>query len=631
MKDAAERLHRIWASPPGFGGWLAQVNHRAIGKRYLVTSFFFFLVAGLQALVMRVQLAAPHMKVLSAEQYNQFFTMHGTTMMFLFVLPFLEGLAIYVVPLMIGARDMAFPRLNAFGYWIFLISGTVLLLSFVTGNAPNSGWFNYVPLTGRGFSPGPNIDYWVTMVTFLEVAALVAAAELIVTIFMQRAPGMSLDRMPLFVWAVLVMAFMIVFAMPALVVASLFLGLDRLVGTHFYDAAAGGDPILWQHLFWFFGHPDVYIMLAPALGVVSTVIPVFSRRPIAGYRLMALSIVAIGFISFGLWVHHMFATGLPILGINFFVAASMMITIPSGIQIFGWIVTMWKGNVRITTPMLYAIGFLVLFILGGITGIMVAAAPFDWQVHDTYFIVAHFHYVLVGGVVFPIFAAIFYWFPKMTGRLLSEKLGRASFWLVFVGFNVTFFPMHVIGLQGMPRRVFTYPPETEWSPLNLVATLGAFAMGAGVFLVLLNAIAAALGKRRAGDDPWQADTLEWATSSPPPQYNFQRVPFVTSAHPLWQSEHPVDGDAGPELAWRERMANAETDERETPCTTPLDADPDHRLILPGPSLWPMALAFAATVAFLGAMVHPTVVVLGGVLAGGALIGWHWPSRSEASP
>jgi cytochrome c oxidase subunit I+III len=627
LEAACKRLDRVWAVPPGFGGWLSAVNHRTVGMRYMVTAFLFFLVAGVEALVMRIQLVAPGMEVLDPDLFNQFFTMHGSTMMFLFLVPFLEGLGIYLLPLMLGARDMVFPRLNAFGYWIFFFSGVTLHFAFLTGQAPHSGWFNYVPLTGKGHSPGANIDFWVTMITFLEVAALVAAVEIIVTTFRQRPVGMSLARMPLFVWAIMLMAFMIVFAMPALVVASLMLALDRLMGTHFFNVAAGGDALLWQHLFWFFGHPDVYIMLLPALGVVSMIVPVFARRRIAGYRLIVLSNIAIAFVSFGLWVHHMYATGLPILGMNFFAAASMTITIPSAIHIVAIMVTLWRGRPVLAPPMLYCLGFLVLFILGGITGIMVASTAFDWQVHDTYFVVAHFHYVLVGAVVFPIFAAIYYWFPKFRGRMPDQRLGKASFWLTFVGFNLTFFPMHFLGLQGMPRRVYTYLPELQWEGLNTLASVGGFVMALGVLVFVYDlAVAWFLGPP-APDNPWNGDTLEWATSSPPPNYNFQLFPVVRGRHPLWEEPHPIDGDFGPELEWRRALAAPPPDDRrETIVTSALDAQPQFRADIPMPTVWPLWTASALTLAFIGGIVHPYVVLAGLALAGVGLVGWLWPRR-----
>jgi cytochrome c oxidase subunit I+III len=622
-------LERAWATPPGFAGWLSAVNHRVIGVRYMVTSLVFFAIAGIEAAVIRAQLAAPELAVVGPERFNQLFTMHGSSMMFLFAVPFLEGLMIYVVPLMIGARDMVFPRLNAFGYWVYLIAGVALHVSFFAGVAPNAGWFNYVPLSGAGFSPGVNIDFWVTMITFLEVAALVAAVEIIVTIFRQRAPGMSLARMPIFVWASLVTAFMIVFAMPALVVASLLLGLDRLAGMHFFNIPGGGDPLLWQHLFWYFGHPDVYIMLLPALGIVSSIIPVFARRSIVGYRLHVFAIVAIGFVSFGLWVHHMYAAGLPLVGMNFFAAASMSIAIPSAIQIYSWIATLWRGAPRLEPPLLFAMGFLVLFILGGITGVMIASVPFDWQVHDTYFIVGHFHYVLVGGVVFPIFGAIYFWFPKITGRMPSARLGRWHFWLMFVGFNLTFFPLHIVGLQGMPRRVYTYQLEVDWGAMNAVATAGAALMALAVALFFLNVFRSVRRGAEAGPDPWGADTLEWSTSSPPPSWNFRMIPVVRGRSPLWEGP-PPDAPV-PELAWRTALAAPDGPRRETPITTALDAHPDHVAHLPGPSVWPLWTALAVTVSFLGALMNLWLVPFGGLLTGLCLLGWHRTHAREPLP
>jgi cytochrome c oxidase subunit I len=631
LSSAIERLDRVWRPLPGLGGWLSQVNHRAIGMRYMATAFVFFIVAGVEALFIRLQLASAGLEVVGPERYNQLFTMHGTTMMFLFVIPFLEGLGIYLVPLMIGARDMVFPRLNAFGYWIYFFSGVILHLGFAFGAAPNSGWFNYPPLTGRGFSPGLNIDFWVAMITFLEVAALVAAVELIVTIFRQRAPGMSLARLPLFVWAILLTAFMIVFAMPAVVVASLMLGLDRVMGAHFFNPEMGGDPFLWQHLFWYFGHPDVYIMLLPALGVVSMVVTTFTRRPIVGYRLVVLSQISIAFISFGLWVHHMYATGLPIMGMNFFAAASMMITVPSAIQIFAWIMTLWRGRPKLEPPLLFSVGFVILFIMGGITGVMVASPAFDFQVHDTQFVVAHFHYVIVGGVVFPIFAGIYYWFPKFTGRMLGRTAGFWVFGLFFVGFNLTFFPLHFLGFEGMPRRIYTYLPEMNWTLSNLIATVGAFLMAIGILVFIVNALWSRVLGEKAGNDPWRADSLEWATTSPPQQYNFQVIPVVQSANPLWQERDPmVLGDA-PDDAWRREMAMPDEDRRETPLTSVMDAVPEARFQLPGPTAWPLWTAAALTVAFVGIMFSPLLVLVGTAVTALALVGWAWPPKGEVRP
>jgi len=615
--DPVERsLARIFASPPGLYGWLTNVNHKVVGLRFMLTSLVFFLIGGVEALLMRMQLTRPSAEIVSPERFGQLFTMHGSTMMFLFALPFLEGLAIYLVPLMIGARDMAFPRLNAFGYFVYLIAGVMLHGSLIAGQAPDAGWYNYVPLAGPGYSTGPNIDYWVTMLTFLEVAALVAAVELIVTIFKQRAPGMSLSRMPPFVWAILVAAFMIVFAMPPLVLASLLLATDRFAGTHFFNVAAGGEPLLWQHLFWFFGHPDVYILLVPALGIGSAIVPVSARRPLVAYTAVVVSTVSIGVISFGLWVHHMYPAGLPQLGMSFFTAASMMITVPSGVTIFAWIATLWRSAPTFDAHFLFLLGFIVLLILGGLTGIMLASVPLDWQVTDTYFVVAHFHYVLIGGVVFPIFGAIHFWWPKMTGAHLHERLGKVTFWLMFVGFNLTFFPMHLVGLRGMARRSYTYLPGQGWELDNILATAGAFVFAGGVFALLFNLVASRLLRAPATPDPWSGGTLEWAVGSPPPDYNFRLFPIVRDLYPLW-GERPLRAM---------ELDDPGDVRRETLATTVLDAQPDHRLDLPGPSIWPFWLAVALTVCFLGAAVDLLFVPFGALLAFAALVGWFWPPR-----
>jgi cytochrome c oxidase subunit I+III len=622
------RLSRIWAPPPGLQGFFTAVNHRAVGLRFMVTAFVFFLIAGVLAVLMRLQLSLPLLGVLSAEGYNQAFTMHGSTMMFLFVVPFVEGLGIYLVPLMVGAREMAFPRLNAFGYWVFLIAGVSLYGAYLFGFAPDSGWYNYPPLTGRGFRPGPNIDFWVTMITFLEVSALVAAVEIIATIFKHRAPGMSLNRLPLFVWAMLITSLMIVFAMPALILTSLMLALDRLVGTHFFDVAAGGDPFLWQHLFWFFGHPDVYIMLLPAVGIVSMIVPVAARRALAGYTLVVASMVVIGLLSFGVWVHHMYTVGLAMVGLNFFAAASMLITIPSAIQIFAWISTIWHGRVgHLSTALLFSLGFIVLFILGGITGIMIAAVPLNWQVHDTHFIVAHFHYTLVGGSIFPIFAALYFWFPKFTGRMLDERLGRWHFWLFLVGFNVTFLLMHLTGLEGMPRRVYTYLPGLGWDWLNALSTVGAITMTLAVGIFVWNVLRSWRHGPAAGNDPWGGNTLEWATTSPPQNYNFLEIPLIRGRDPVW-IERRSGPDPAPRPGWLEELTETPDPLRENIVTSVLSAEPEGRVVLPGPSPWPFWLALALSVAFLGAIWTTWLVPVGLLLAFVALIGWHWPVGTE---
>jgi cytochrome c oxidase subunit I+III len=610
-------LTATWSPPRGLG-WFTQVNHRQIGKRYIVTGLALFVLAGLEALVMRTQLAVPENDLISVEAYRQMFTMHGTTMMFLFAVPIMEGIAIYLVPLMIGTRDMALPRLNAFGYWIYLIAVVTLYIYFLLGLAPNSGWFNYPPLSRQEFELMIGIDVWATMITFIEVAALVAAVELIVTILKQRAPGMSLNRMPIYVWSILVMAFMIVFAMPPLMVTSIFLAIDRTAGAQFFNAEALGDPLLWQHIFWYFGHPEVYLIFIPGLGMVSMVVAAMARRPVFGYAPVVLSLVATGILSFGLWVHHMYATGLPKLGSAFFTAASMMVTIPTAVQFFCWTATLWAGRPRFTTALHYVFGFLIIFLIGGITGVQLGSVPFDLQVHDTFFVVAHFHYVLLGGVVFPLFAGIYFWYPKVVGRLLSETWGKVSFWLMFIGVHVAFWPQHHLGFMGMPRRVHTYMAEMGWGGLNLLSTIGAYILALGALVSVLNLLISARRGRVAGEDPWGAETLEWATSSPPPQYNFRYIPTVRSRYPLWD----------PERASMPVVTGLRDDRRETLVTTILDARPDYRSVLPRPSVAPLLAALAVALAFIGSMYGQHFVPIGAFLFFLAVVYWVWPRTDQ---
>jgi cytochrome c oxidase subunit I len=615
--ELRERLSRTWGTAAGIMGYLTTVDHKVVGRRYIFTAFVFLFLGGLSAVAMRLQLARPENGLMGPDLYNQLFTMHGTTMMFLFAVPVMQAMAIYLVPLMVGTRNIAFPRLNAFGYWVFLFGGTMLWVSFMLNIGPDAGWFAYVPLSGPEFAPGKRVDIWAQMITFTEVSSLAAAVEVVVTVFKQRAPGMTLDRIPIFVWAMLVTAFLIIFAMPAVMLASTMLILDRLVGTHLFNPAEGGNALLWQHLFWFFGHPEVYIIFLPGTGMVAAIVATFARRQIFGYLPLVLALIATGFLSFGLWVHHMFATGLPQLGASFFTASSMLIAIPSGLQIFCWLATLWDGRPVFRTPLLFVLGFFFIFVAGGLSGLMLASVPIDTQVHDTYFVVAHFHYVLIGGAVFPLLGAIYYWFPKLTGRMMSERLGKWNFWLAFIGFNLAFFPMHILGLQGMPRRVYTYQPEMGWGDLNLLVTSGAAILAGSFALFLWNALSSARRGVIAGDNPWGAGTLEWATSSPPPPHNFDRIPVVNHREPIWASEGGV--------AYATGLA---VDHRELVVTTLVDAKATIRESSPTPTIWPLISAALTAIIFIGSIFTPWAVVWGLPFIGGALIAWFWPKGSK---
>ena len=615
--ELTARLTRTWRTGEGIMARLSSVDHKVVGRRYIVTAFFFLFVGGISAAVMRMQLARPEAGLVGPDLYNQLFTMHGTTMMFLFAVPVMEAFAVYLVPLMLGTRNIAFPRLNAFSYWVFLFGGLMIWVAFMLNVGADVGWFAYVPLSGPQFSPGKRADIWAQMITFTEVAALAVAVEIVVTVFKQRAPGMTLDRIPVFVWSMLVTSFATIFAMPAVMLASTFLIMDRLIGTHFFNPAEGGDALLWQHLFWFFGHPEVYIIFLPATGMVSAIIVAFSRHTLVGYLPVVLSVIATGFLAFGLWVHHMFATGLPQLGASFFTASSMLIAIPNGIQIFCWIATLWLGQPIWRTPLLFVVGFIVTFVIGGLTGVMLASVPLDTQVHDTYFVVAHFHYVLVGGAVFPLLGAVYFWFPKITGRMMSERMGRWNFWLALIGFHVAFFPQHILGLQGMPRRVYTYGPEMGWDLMNLISTIGAVVLAVSFVLFLCNVLISLRRGALAGNNPWHASTLEWATASPPPSYGFARTPVVTHREPLWaeREERPV-------------IAGVRVDRREGLHTSLTDARPETRESSPTPTIWPLISALFVGITFIASIFTPWAVVWGSLPVAVALTAWFWPKGEK---
>jgi cytochrome c oxidase subunit 1 len=573
----------------GLWSWITTVDHKRIGIMYGVTAFAFFLLGGIEALIIRLQLARPGQSVVSAETFNALFTMHGTTMVFLAIMPFSATFFNYMVPLMIGARDVAFPRLNALSYWLFLAGGLLLNASFLFGAPPDAGWFGYANLTLRQFSPGHSIDFWVLSLQVLGASSVVAAVNFIVTILNMRPPGMTLMRMPLFVWMTLVTQFLIVLAFPPITIGLIFLMFDRFFGTHFYDVAAGGDLHLWQHLFWIFGHPEVYILILPAFGIVSEVLPTFARKPLFGAPIMIYSGILIGFFGFGVWSHHMFAAGMGPIADTAFSIGTMLIAIPTGVKIFNWLATLWGGSIRPSAALHWAAGLIATFTIGGLSGVMHASPPVDLQQTDTYFVVAHLHYVLIGGSLAGLFAGAYYWWPKMTGRLLDERGGKIHFWLHFVAFNLAFFPQHYLGALGMPRRIYTYPAEAGWTLWNFVSTVGAFGIGLGVLLFMANAWRSLRRGPVAPADPWDGRTLEWRTSSPPPVHDFDEIPPVYGRDSFWREKYGPRREVPPPAAG------------------------EHGIHLPAPSSWPIVTAAGAAIATAGWLVHVGVVIAGGLL------------------
>ncbi len=586
----------------GIWGWLTTVDHKRIGILYLYTALAFFIIGGLEAVIIRAQLQGPNGNLVSAETYNQLFTMHGTTMVFLAIMPLSAAFFNFLIPLQIGARDVAFPRLNAFSYWVYLFGGIFITIPIFFHVAPNGGWFGYTPLTTRAFSPGINIDFWVIGLQILGISSLAAAFNFITTIINLRAPGMSLMRMPMFTWMSFVVQFLVILAFPVITVALVFLLFDRFFGTQFYELAAGADPLLWQHLFWIFGHPEVYILILPAFGLVSEALPTFSKKPLFGYPVMVYSGMLIGFLGFGVWAHHMFAVGMGPIGDSMFALTTMLIAIPTGVKIFNWIATMAQGSIRFTTSMMFAIGLIALFTIGGISGVMHASPPADLQQTDSYFIVAHFHYVLFGGSIMGIFSGIYLYFPKITGRLMSEPLGKIHFWLNFIAMNLTFFPMHFSGMLGMPRRIYTYDSGQGWDTFNLISSIGAYMLVVSTSIFVYNFFRSRNKGEIAGSNPWGAGTLEWSIPSPPPEYNFAVLPTVTSRYPLWEGN---EADA--------ESARVNSQEGKS-------ADELH-IVLPYSTIKPLIVAGSMVIMFCGLITTKALIFIGAGVMVYTLYSW----------
>jgi cytochrome c oxidase subunit 1 len=616
MATVAAPARGIFSRPTGAIGWrswMTTVDHKRIGIMYCVTAFAFFIIGGLEAMAIRAQLAQPNGEVLNAEAYNQFFTMHGLTMIFLVVMPMGVGLMNYLVPLMIGARDVAFPRLNAFSYWAFLLGGLFLYSSFFLGGAPDGGWFGYAPLSTQ--LAGDGMTFYALGLQILGVASLAGAVNFIITIINMRAPGMTLMRMPVFVWMSLVTTFLLLFAMPVIAVALFQLMFDRVYEANFFRPSAGGDPLLWQHLFWLFGHPEVYIMILPAMGIVSDVLPTFARKPIFGYAAIVFAGIAIGFMGWGVWAHHMFAAGLGPVANSAFALSTMFIAVPTGVKIFNWVGTLWGGAIRITTPFLFAVGFVAMFIIGGLSGVTHAIVPHDQQQTDTYYIVAHFHYVLFGGAIFGLVAGIYYWWPKVFGRLLSEGLGKLHFWLMFIGFNLTFAPMHILGLQGMPRRYYTYPDGMGWNFWNLISTVGGLVIALSFLVFIANVIRSRKKGEEAGDDPWDGRTLEWSMPSPPPEYNFDEIPIVHARDDWWHKKYVETPEGEPARVFA-GGADGDADASHGD-----EDDAGHGIHMPDPSYFPIVASVGLPVMGYGVIFQPVLIGVGAMILMLGLFGW----------
>ena len=623
LADALRTARRVADQHYGIWSWIATVDHKRIGIMYGVTAFVFFLAGGVEALLLRTQLIVPNAGVLNADQYNRILTMHGTTMVFLVVMPLSAAFFNLMIPLMIGARDVAFPRLNAFSYWVFLGGGIFMNISFFTKDifsgqlgAPDCGWFCYSTLSSKAFSPGHGVDFWALGLQILGVASLASGFNFIVTILNMRAPGMTLFRMPLFVWMTLVTSFLLIFAMPVIAVALFELLFDRLFDANFFNPDKGGNPLLWQHMFWLFGHPEVYILILPAMGIVSEILPTFSRKPLFGYPFVVFSGIAIGFMSWGVWVHHMYTTGLGTVANSAFGISTILIGVPTGVKIFNWLATMWGGSLNLKAPMMFAVGFVAMFTIGGLSGVTHSVVPSDYQQQDTYYVVAHFHYVLFGGSIFALFGGVYYWFPKFTGKLLNDTVGQVHFWLMLIGFNLTFFPMHISGLLGMPRRIYTYSGENGWDLWNLMSTIGAFTIATSILIFIINVVFSLRRGEKSGEDPWDGRTLEWTIPSPPPHYNFEKIPTVHARDQFWHEKYTEDAEGRP-IPVVAGAANGHEEEGHEDH----EDHGGHGIHMPSPSYFPLLAALGFPIMATGFIYDYALVAVGAAVLFVGIYGW----------